>query len=189
MQLLDPETFVQAIYELTRQQGYLSSPYRYIVFDSNEEENNPDERLRHALSVSGRRALTSALSAGLTYRFYLDDWGLTSHTASVDAALYLDEGWLFSLGYRFYTQGSVSHYQTRYEEIPEDGLFTNDKELTTFVSHRADLELGRTFELDESGSQLKAMLLVSPGIALYEEFPLLDSISVLEVSLATEVSL
>lgn len=206
-QVLGPDTLVQAIYEVTSQRGYQSSPYRFVRFAETADavprtcqlplmmclpERSPEERLRHAIAVTGRHALTGALSAGASYRFYFDDWDMTSHTAGVDAALALDPGWLLSLGYRFYTQSKASHYEPVYVVMPMQSLpehYASDKELSTLSSHRGELELARRFELDDVGTELETVLLVSPTFYSYADFPLLDSVTALEVSLAMELRL
>jgi hypothetical protein len=211
-QVLDTQTFLQFVYELTRQQGYLSSPYRFVRIADDvgaipstcaypetiyvprtlmgcEPENNPDNRLRHAAALHLRRALSQALSVGGSYRFYIDDWELMSHTIGVDGTLAADPGWLLSLGYRFYTQSSAAHYAPFYPAMPLPSYFTSDKELSALSSHRLELEVGRTFELDDPGSELSAVLRAAPSYFVYDEYPLLDSVKALELTLALEVRL
>lgn len=203
-QVLDPDTFIDLTYEITRQAGYLSSPYRYVRFASSVDqlprtcitpvwgclpENNPNSRLRHAVAVSGRRAFGDAFSMGVGYRFYLDDWGIMSHTANIDVALTIAESWLLSLGYRFYQQGKADHYQSYYLSMPLAAHYASDKKLSTLMTHHIDAELSRTWELDELGSQLRAILLASPAYFQYIDFPLLDHVQALEVTLAMQVRL
>jgi hypothetical protein len=206
-QVIDQETLVQLVYEPGLQQGYLSSPYRFVRFAAADgplvstcrgpvtlclPEANPDSRLRHAIALSGRRALGEALSFGASYRFYLDDWDMTSHTVSLDGALMPSDDWLFALGYRFYRQSSASHFKSFYVSAPMKPLeesFTSDKELSELSSHRVSLEVMKTFQLDELGSELSTVLLVAPTYFLYHEFLLLDSITALEVTFAVEVAL
>lgn len=204
-QVIDPQMFVQAIYEATHQQGFLSSPYRRVRVSEDGSmpplscrgtgaryclsENNPESRMRHAIAINGRRALTSALSVGLGYRFYLDDWELMSHTASLDGALALGEDWFLSLAYRFYLQGTAVHYKPYYLRAALPRFYTSDKELSAMTSHRVDLELSRTFEIDDLGSALRLVLLAAPSMFSYSEFPLLSQVKAIELSLAVEARL
>lgn len=217
-QVIDPQMFVQVVYELTRQDGYLSSPYRFVRFaqqaaiedperdvaiencgDPNRNnlaltcrgENNPDSRLRHAAAVYARRALTDSLSVGANYRFYVDDWGMSAHTAGLDGALQLGDHFLVALGYRFYTQTAADHYKPYYVETLEsiDRYYTSDKELSRLSSHRLDLEISHTAELDNEGSTVRTVLLAAPAYFAYPQFPLLDKITALELTLSVEVQL
>jgi hypothetical protein len=71
--------------------------------------------------------------------------------------------------------------------LPEH--YTSDKELTALSSHRLQLELGRAFALDDMGSVLRTILRVAPAYFSYDNFPLLHSMRVLEVTVSTEVTL
>lgn len=203
-QVIDPESIVRVVYELTRQQGYLSSPYRYVRIAANADalqstcrypvqmcirEDNPDSRLRHAIAINGRRALSKSLSAGLKYRFYIDDWKMSSHTLGVDGAWAPDNAWLFALGYRYYNQGKAEHYQPFYLSMPMPAHPTSDKELSTLSTHRLEFELSRTFELDDLGTELRSVLRAAPSYFQYDDFLLLDSITAIDVTLSVEVRL
>lgn len=203
-QILGPESLTELVYELTRQDGFLSSPYRYVRIAASDAafprtcavpvqscllEHNPASHLRHAVALGGRHALSQAFSLGAGYRFYLDDWEMLSHTANLDGTLALDEGWLFSLGYRFYTQSAAVHYAPYYLAMPLPAFYTSDKELSTLSHHRIDVELGRVWVLDAAGSELGTELLVSPGFYQYQDFPLLDAITAIEISFAMELRL
>jgi hypothetical protein len=203
-QVIDAQMVADIVYEVGLQQGYLSSPYRYVRFARADgpmlstcttpvtlcpPEANPDSKMRHAIALNARRALTDELSVGAGYRFYLDSWDMTSHTIGIEGALMPAESWLFSLGYRFYMQSSASHFKPFYTTMPFPDSYTSDKELSKLSSHRLQLEVMKSFELDELGSEFAAVLLVAPTHFIYDEFLLLDSISALEVTLALEVSL
>jgi hypothetical protein len=204
-QILDPQTLVQGIYELSSADGYLSSPYRYVGVGTDDStcrvdgddddllycvpENNPESRLSHALAVRGRRALGGALSVGVGYRFYVDDWELTSHTLQADAAWALLPDSLLTLRYRFYTQGAAYFFERAYLEERDDGIYTRDKELSPLDSHRLGLDLERRFELGGSGETLKVVLGVGGTQYTYDDYALLDSVTALEATLATVLEL
>jgi hypothetical protein len=211
-QIIDRHTLLQGVYELARLDGYLSSPYRFvrIANDAGQvpstcqyasaimggdpvsmclPERNPELRLRHAIGIEGRRALSTAFSLGVNYRFYIDDWGILSHTAAADVTWVPAEAWLLGLGYRFYTQSAADQYAPFYSPKPLPEFYTSDKELTQLSSHRVQLELMRVFTLDDLGSLLRTVLRVAPAYFIYDNFPLLDSMRVLEVTVSMEVVL
>ncbi|MGD8862058.1 MAG: DUF3570 domain-containing protein [Myxococcales bacterium] len=204
-QILDPQTLVQGIYELASADGYLSSPYRYVGVGTDDStcrvdgdddellycvpENNPEGRLSHALALRGRRALGGALSVGAGYRFYVDDWELSSHTVQVDLAWALLQDSLLTLRYRFYTQGEAYFFERAYLEERDDGLYTRDKELSPLDSHRVGLDLERRFELGGSGERLKVVLGLGGTHYTYDDYALLDSVTALEATLATVLEL
>lgn len=203
-QVLDAKMFGSLVYELGDQEGYLSSPYRYVRFAMDAGsvpstcvspvrmcrlEENPDSRVKHAIALSLRRALGESISVGAGYRFYTDNWGMTSHTVNIDGALIPGDRWLIALGYRLYHQSNASHFKTFYEPMPLPEHYTSDKELSALSSHRVELELSRHWQLDDVGSELGLVLLAAPSLFFYHEFLLLDQITAFEMTLAVEVKL
>jgi hypothetical protein len=203
-QLLDPKMLVQVMYEVSSQDGYLSSPYRFVAIGnmfsggvaearcpangtsySCRPEHNPDERLRHALALRLRRALSTEIAAGLNYRFYLDDWGVLSHTVQAELGWVPDSNTTLSLRYRFYTQGAATQYAASFNSTTRAvDFFTSDKELSPFVSHRIGLDVEHEWVLDEQHHTLLGALSIGPTFYMYSDFPPLTSINALEVTLA-----
>lgn len=203
-QVIDRKTFAQLAYEPARQEGYLSSPYRYVRIAMDQGvvpstciypvrmcvlENNPGTRMRHALSIAVRRALSAPFSIGASYRFYIDDWSVLSNTAGVDAAWMPSERWLLALGYRFYHQSAASHYEPFYLATPMPAHFTSDKELTSLTSQRVELEVSRSWLLDELGSEFRTVFLIAPSYFTYDDFLPLDHITAIDATIALEVRL
>jgi hypothetical protein len=203
-QVLDTSTFVQALYELSSAHGDLSSPYRFVAIggispycrDKNTTstgapagtndgycvpETNPESRLRHAAALSLRRALGPSFSAGLSYRFYLDDWDLMSHTIRAELSWLPDGDTILSLRYRFYTQTAAKQYQALYKAT-DLKFYTNDKELSPLSAHKIGLELDRAWRTEPF--VLHTVLAIAPSFYSYSDFVPLDRITAFEVTLA-----
>lgn len=192
-QVVDPDTVLQALYELSIVRGYQASAYRFVPIGVDGQcygvsafcrpEQNPRERLRHALALRARRALGQRWSVGAGYRAYLDDWGIVSHTATADLAWAPDPQSTIALTYRFYTQGAADHYQPFYSESDRNAAhFTRDKELSPLSSHRVALELERLWELGAGTSGVVTGLEVAPTVYLYDDYPLLERVTAIEVT-------
>ncbi len=161
-QTLGPQTVVRGVYTLTVQDGYLEKPYRFVpLFDeaslsraradgvkldldsfddyrlsSRPPEEVPDLRVRHALAARALRYL-SAIDGSLRadYRFYFDDWRMTSHTLELSLWSELGSGFGVELFGRGYRQSAVSFYERIYRvanaaEIPR--LRTADRKLSPY---------------------------------------------------------
>jgi hypothetical protein len=191
-QVIDPQMLVQLTYELAHISGYQSSPYRWVGVGPLAtgfgcvqaalcvHEQLPSDRTRHAFALLLRRAFSDAFSAGLTYRFYLDDWALQSHTVLAELGFNLSERTLLALRYRFYTQNPVRFYQKSYAlEAP---LRTRDRELAGMTYHRVGGELEHDFAVGEHGAKLGATLSVSGNSYSYPNFAGLSQVLALEVS-------
>lgn len=190
-QVLDPVMFLSLTYEVAHNSGYQSSPYRYVGVGGTGfgclgasfcwPEYVPSQRTRHALAFLIRRAFTDTLSLGLNYRFYFDDWGLSSHTALFDAGFNLGEHTLLSLRYRFHLQGAVSFYQAIYAQITQNQYRTRDRELSELTYQRVGAELEHRFDVGER-SKLSATLAVSGNFYNYADFKGLDQVTAIEIS-------
>lgn len=149
-QILSPTTVLDLSYDLVIHNGYLSDPYRQVkVFDAlnafeTVAESHPDTRIRHAISgkISHFLEPVSASISG-NYRFYFDDWNVSSHTVETQFNKYVFEDLILRLNYRFYTQGAAEFWQERYSDaVVENGDFrTADYKLQSFNSNNFGLSL------------------------------------------------
>lgn len=193
-QIIDTQTVVQVLYDLSAVRGYQASTYRFIAIGGDGQcdgtaplclaESNPRQRMRHAAALRARRALGPTWSIGGGYRAYLDDWGIASHTVRSDAAWAPTQSSTLALSYRFYTQGAADHYKAMYDDGDRDAAyFTRDKELSPLSSHRIALELDVVWELGSDDSGLVTALALAPTFYRYTDFRALDRITALEATL------
>ena len=141
--------------------------------------------MRHAAALQLRRALGEHLSAGAGYRFYLDDWGILSHTAKADLTWAPDAQTALGLTYRFYTQGKADHYKPFYGDADVNArYFTRDKELSPLSSHRAALVFDRVWAVAGGDAGLTTALEVAPTFYVYDDFLALDQVTAIEVTAA-----
>lgn len=166
LQVLDAQTLVQATYELTRLNGYQSSPYRFVgiggtgigCFGATEclPEHMPGTRNRHAFAVLARRALGESFAAAAGYRLYIDSWQLLSHTLSAELSWMPGSQTRFVLGYRFYTQSGVYFYQPVYMQYRGSlGFTTRDREQSPMHDQRIGLEWVQSVPLADASTRLR----------------------------------
>ena len=148
-------------------------------------EHEPDARTRHAMALLLRHAISEAFSAGVSYRLYLDDWGLISHTLSAQLAWMLSELTQITLHYRFYTQTGVDFYQMIYAVTTAPGAYTTrDREQSPMHDHRLGLELQQLIPIDERGTKLALRASVGGLEYDYSAFAGLSHARALEVTFA-----
>ncbi len=199
-QVLDPSTVLQGAYELMRRDGYQASPYHFVGLGGDGlcngtaqlcvAESHPSIRWRNAWVVRLRRALGDQWSTGLDYRFYVDDWGIASHTASAQVIWLPDEDSQVIARYRFYWQGAADFYQSVYAMTAERQRYvTRDRELSPMSTQRLVLAYQRTFELTEAGPATTMTLSVGGTILDYRDFNGLDTVAALDASLSLSVEL
>jgi len=192
-QVIDTKTIVQLSVETTRVTGYQAGPYRFVAIGGEGTcagvapfcvpEVVPNLRYRSAAIAQVRRALGEHFSAGIQYRFYIDDWGVYSHTAAPDLTLRIGDHGMLSATYRYYTQGEANFYRPRY--VGEAGVpryVTRDRELSALYSNRVGLGYQHEFELDQGNAVLT--MAFRGGLTRYEylAFVGLKSVNALETT-------
>lgn len=199
-QVLTESSLAQLTYEFSHLAGYLESPYRFVGIGGTGlgcegswvclRERVPDDRVRHALALTVRQALTSNVSLGLNYRLYLDSWDMTSHTAAVDLAWLIGRMTSLTLRYRFYMQSAVGFYRRIYPVLPGlDDYLTRDRELSGMGDQRLGVELAQRFALDSQDTQLVLSANVGGVRYAYDDFVGLQRVLALEATFAAAVEL
>jgi len=141
-QVLGRRTLGSLAYTVQRSSGYHASPYRYVLVEdgTSRPETAPDTRLRHAITLRVLRAIGAGTSIDAQYRFYADDWGITSHTVTAAISRELTDRLDLRLRARGYYQGHAAFYEESYA-MPMMYM-TSDRELSTFWDAGGGLRLG-----------------------------------------------
>lgn len=180
-QALDPSTIVQGAWEVSHREGYQSNPYRFVGMGGDGQcagsaalclpEAHPRLRTRHAFVVRGRRSLSADSSVGVGYRFYLDDWGIMSHTGVAQVAWLPGEASTVTLRYRFYLQEGADFYRARYPMPTGEVRFvTRDRELSPMFSNRVALAYENEISLADDGPNLRWALAIGGTVFVYRDF-------------------
>ena len=139
-QLLSPTTVVDGSYGITYQHGTLDpSGWNAVPVSDGTivDEQLPHARTRHAWSVRlAQRIPQTDSTLKLSYRYYLDDFGVRAHTIEVDGYQYLVP-WLYvRASYRFHHQTGASFFTT---DMPVSQTVldprTSDSDLAPFDAH------------------------------------------------------
>jgi hypothetical protein len=197
-QVFDSKMLGQLSYELSHLDGYQASPYRVVGVGPNATgygcmggagtqclpEHEPSSRTRNAFAVLIRRALGDELSLGLNYRFYIDDWQLSSHTATAQLGLLAGPDTTLTLRYRFYSQTGTGFYLPIYHMLAPNQYTTRDREQSPMHDQRVGLDLEQKLALDEQGEKLVLNFGVGGDFYSYARFVGLRSARALELTLA-----
>jgi hypothetical protein len=120
-QVLGRNTIVRLDYSLSRSSGYLNDPYKIlsVVQDWNSAapgepfdyvyENRPGTRKKQALFGELRRYIAGS-TLDLSYRYFWDDWGITSQTADVFLRLPVGNDHALEPHVRWYRQSAADFY-------------------------------------------------------------------------------
>ncbi len=120
-QVLDRSTLLSLAYTNSRVAGYQTDPYKLLTVvdpvsgapratDAYLFESRPDSRLKHALAAELRRHLGRDVMT-LSYRYFDDDWGVTSHTGELNYRLNFADGQYLQPNVRRYHQTAADFYR------------------------------------------------------------------------------
>jgi hypothetical protein len=193
--VLGRNTLAQLSTEFRFQQGYLSSPYRWVSLGGMAScvtslglcipEVHPGRRMRSAWVARLRQALSPRWSVGGAYRFYFDTWGVQGHTGRVDVRVMPRPRVSLGLQGRVHGQSRASFYRVAYGEAGT--FFTRDRELSATWNARATATA--EVRVPVGTSDLKIGALLGGGVYRYPEFVGLDTVGVVEGSVSLGVAL
>ena len=161
--VLNKRTVAQLNLTLGQSEGYHSDPYKVIsaADDSdrilaNFHDSRPDSRLRMALFgkvVHQLRDTDDTLNG--SYRFYVDDWGVDSHTAEFGYRTMLSDRQYIEPHLRLYHQSEADFYQRKLDVddgsnpiLPDSGYASADYRLDRMSSATVGIKYGLTLTPD-----------------------------------------
>ena len=136
-QIVNTRLQVLFLLDLAYQKGFLSLPFNRVYFDDNtvDIENLPGKRLKYPASVRVNYFAGDIFIIRGFYRYYQDDWGLTSNTAEIEAAIKLTPFVSVSPFYRYYTQSGARYFSGYQQHLKGESFYTSDYDLSKFDSH------------------------------------------------------
>lgn len=128
---------VMLLADVVKQNGLLSLPFHRVYFSNGKDtiERLPSSRFKLPLGVRVNYFWGDNIILRTYYRYYHDDWGSNSSTASLEIAYKVSPFFSISPFYRFYTQ-TASQYFAPYEvHSVKDTYFTSNYEYADFSSN------------------------------------------------------
>ena len=150
-QILSKSIQTSFISDVVLQQGLLSTPHQRVMFadfeDSiienftlgNDIERLPDSRFKIALANRTNFYLNEIFILRSYYRFYTDDWGITSHTFELELPIKLGLKYTIYPSYRIYTQTKSDYFFGYNEALSTDEFYTSDFDLAEYNAHQFGL--------------------------------------------------
>lgn len=122
--------------DIVSQQGYLALPFHRVYFNdgSVHQEYLPDNRFKIPLAVRGSYFIGDNIIIRAYYRYYTDDWKLTSHTADLEIPVKISPFFSLSPFYRYYTQSAVKYFRPYGQHTGSEEFFTSNYDLSKFNS-------------------------------------------------------
>ncbi len=134
--------------DLVSQNGLLSTPFQRVYFGDRNDffidefqladdvERLPNTRMK--IPVGGRLNVfvSDMFVLRSYYRFYSDDWGINSHTASLEVPIKVSNAFTIYPMYRFYTQTAADYFYEKEVAVSTLNYYTSDFDLSAFDAHQ-----------------------------------------------------
>lgn len=136
-QVLTTTTVLHVGAQLNQVRGLQHSPYRNVYAGGGPRpEVHPEERTRRDFYADLDQFLLNRSSVTLSYRYYTDDWGVSSNTLGARLRQYISDDVTVEYRYRWYDQGAARFFRTEYAAAEGiDGFRTGDYRLSDFTAH------------------------------------------------------
>ncbi len=136
-QVINKNLQIMFLADLVHQQGFLSLPFYRVYFNdaSVHQEKLPDSRFKVPLGFRANYFLGDRIIIRSYYRFYKDDWGITSHTANLEIPIKITPFVSVSPFYRFYNQSAVKYFAPYQQHTAANTYYTSNYDLSKFSSN------------------------------------------------------
>jgi len=140
-QIINKNWQILLIADIVKQQGYLSLPFHRVYFDDHSvhQENLPDSRLKLPVAIRSSYFLGDNIIIKAYYRYYADNWKLSSHTFNIEVPVKLSPFFSLSPFYRFYKQNGAQYFNGFEGHTTADMFYTSNYDLSEFTSYFAGI--------------------------------------------------
>ena len=162
-QILSKNAQFSLFFDLVKQQGWLANPMQRVYFadvdnyfigngdsidnytsSSNTDlfqladdiERLPDNRFKIPIGLRFNYYLNETFALRTYYRYYMDDWGINSHTASVELPIKISPKFTLYPSYRYYMQSEADYFSGFDEHLSTSEFYTSDYDLSKFNANQ-----------------------------------------------------
>jgi len=115
---------------------YTSSQNKDVFHLADDIERLPKTRTKIPLGLRFNYYLNENLTLRSYYRFYTDNWGVNSHTFSLEIPIKFLDSFTFYPSYRFYTQSEAGYFKPYDQHLSTSEYYTSDYDLSKFKSNQ-----------------------------------------------------
>ncbi|MEP2059947.1 MAG: DUF3570 domain-containing protein [Maribacter litoralis] len=134
--------------DFVKQDGLLSTPFQRVYFADVADsfiqefqladaiEQLPDSRFKVAGGGRLNWYINESVVLRSYYRYYYDDWGINSHTASVEVPIKLSNKFTVYPSYRYYQQTAADYFFEYEEALSTETFYTSDYDLSKYSANQ-----------------------------------------------------
>ncbi len=142
--------------DFVKQDGLLSTPFQRVYFADVADsfiqefqladaiEQLPDSRFKVAGGGRLNWYINESVVLRSYYRYYYDDWGINSHTASVEVPIKLSDKFTVYPSYRYYQQTAADYFFGYEEALSTNTFYTSDYDLSKYSANQFGMGVSYT---------------------------------------------
>ncbi len=136
-QIINKEAQFAVLLDLVKQDGYLGLPFHRVYFNdmSVHIEHLPSTRTKVPIGLRFNYFVSDNIIVKTYYRYYTDNWGLNSHTASVEIPYKFTPFFSVAPFFRYYTQTATKYFSPYATHKATDQFYTSNYASSAFNSH------------------------------------------------------
>ena len=162
-QILSKKMQISLFADIVQQKGWLSNPMQRVYFKdkpnyyigkaadipfytttknqgvfqlADDFERLPSARIKFPLGMRFNYYINEFLVLKTYYRYYFDDWGVTSQTANVELPIKIGGKFTLYPSYRYYTQTQADYFAPYEAHTTAETYYTSDYDLSAFNSNQ-----------------------------------------------------
>ena len=134
--------------DLVQQEGLLSTPFQRVYFEdlpdrykekfqlADDIERLPNKRFKTAIGGRLNYYINEMFVLRTYYRYYFDNWGIKSNTASIEIPIKISEYFTLYPSYRYYIQTAADYFYPYNTALSTDKFYTSDYDLSQFSANQ-----------------------------------------------------
>lgn len=134
--------------DLVQQQGLLSTPFHRVYFADIEDsyieefqladdiERLPNKRFKTAIGGRLNYYISEMFTLRTFYRYYSDEWGIKSNTASIELPIKITDKFTLYPSYRYYDQSAADYFGAYETHVSTEEFYTSDYDLSKYNSNQ-----------------------------------------------------
>ncbi|MBS1935295.1 MAG: DUF3570 domain-containing protein, partial [Bacteroidetes bacterium] len=135
-QVINTRMQASIVMDLVYQSGFLGLPFHRVFLNDGKDtvENLPSQRFKLPIGFRLNYFLGDNIILRAYYRFYIDNWGLKSHTASLEVPVKITPFFSLSPFYRYYVQTAVNYFAAYEQHTAQEKYYTSNYALAAFTA-------------------------------------------------------
>ncbi|AUC76363.1 DUF3570 domain-containing protein [Olleya sp. Bg11-27] len=162
-QILSKNAQFSVFIDIVSQQGWLGNPLQRVYFSdvdnyyvgnasnipnytssnntdvfqlADDIERLPDNRLKIPIGFRFNYYINEIFTVRTYYRYYFDDWGIQSNTASIEVPIKVSSKFTLYPSFRYYTQTEADYFAPYEQNVSTDQFYTSDYDLSKFNANQ-----------------------------------------------------